>query len=212
MQKHSFDIDWQVYATCYNKHYKNTLLSLFFSLSFSVFFCLSPPFPYPCLSHSLSPPISLTHSSFSLTYHSLSYTHLLIFLTLFLSCLLSHFSFFSIISSSIIIGHWNPWLKITIIFISRYCVQKYLVCTSSYTHLLIFLTPFPSFLLKPRCNIHFQCEFTACGCVLKVFTILAQTKVITLKMQLNALNACWKHMSQRSLTFTYFFLQYYPHE
>jgi len=54
--------------------------------------------------------------------------------------------------------------------------------------------------LKLRCDKRFTNAFTACGCIFKEIT-LAQTKVITLKTQLHAVNARWKRLSPLSFKF-----------
>jgi len=55
--------------------------------------------------------------------------------------------------------------------------------------------------LMLRCDERFTHAFTACGCVFMKLRWLAQTKVITLKTQLHAVNARWKRLSQLSLNF-----------
>jgi len=68
--------------------------------------------------------------------------------------------------------------------------------------------------LKLRCDERFTHAFTACGCVFNEITLvgsnqgnyfenengLGQTKVITLKTKMHAVNASWKRLSQRSFS------------
>ncbi len=56
--------------------------------------------------------------------------------------------------------------------------------------------------LKLLCDSRFQRAFTACSCVAfsKKLPLFEPTNVITLKMQLHAVNACVKRSSQRSFS------------
>jgi len=58
------------------------------------------------------------------------------------------------------------------------------------------------YILKLRCYECFTHAFTAFERVFKEITLVGQTKVITLKTQLHAVNACWKRLSQLNFTIT----------
>jgi len=76
--------------------------------------------------------------------------------------------------------------------------------TSLSVVIVVILSPFfHSLCLKLRCDTRFQHAFTACGCVFKEITLVWANKVLTLKMQLHAVNACWKRLSQLSFSFNF---------
>ncbi len=113
------------------------------------------------------------------------------------------FSFFSVYVCLCLCLYLSPSLPLSLSSTSL-SLLLFIFFNSYFTFCYYCCTPlFHSLCLKLRRDTRFQHAFTACGCVFKEITLVWANKVITWKMQLHAVNACWKWLSQLSFSFNF---------